>query len=259
MTDATTTLLASWEEKQEDLGNGSIVVRISSGDPHTRATFFAVVDRYNSVTGRPRPTEEDVQSLMGQKVTLVKHGTNMIGGGIIVAQEGTLLIGSSGLPMILPKRARRNGFRIDYSSLLDVLPGYATARAHELVTKARAHFPKLKAITQERLNEMPSSSELLTLCAFGGYHMPDSVQADALVLYGEYDPENDILDTGVVLLRPEHGVSEHGSMYGQHLLRWNFGEVEGFEPISFREGLELCNLDFDEAYSRVMNQGVLAS
>lgn len=259
MSDAQTTLLTSWEERREETGlEGMHFVVLSSGEPHTRAIFNAVRGRYNDVTGRPRPTEEDVQNLLGEKVTLVKAGENMIGGGVIVAHEGTLMIGGSGHVMLLPKRARRKGYGIDYKGLLDVIPGYSTAKAQGLVVQAREHFPKLRKITPERLQEMPSNSSTLSLCAFGTHRLPDSEQVDALFLACEYMASEDIVDASVLLVRPEHGVSEHGSMWGRQLMD-SFGEVEGFEPISFAEGLELCNVDFDEAYARVMNRRLIAA
>lgn len=249
MSDATTTLLTSWEEKTEVLDGGAIVTSFGSGQPHVKAIYSAVLDRYTALSGRPVPTDEDLQAFVGEKVTIVKHGSNMIGGEMIVAQEGTVFAVNGGFAL-LPKRARTKGYRI--GSLLDMFPGYSAAEAQAVVDKVRSHFPQLKPLTQERLNELPSNSETLTLCAFGSYRMPDSTQADAIVLVGEYLREDDILDGGVVLMRPEYGVSEHGSFYGQQLLGGRFGEVVGYQPISFAEGLHLCNLDFDEAYAQVV-------
>lgn len=257
MSDAMTTLISSWGERErEDLGDGMFAVKLTAGEPHTWAIYNAVLDRYNAITGRPRPREDDLANLLGQKVTLVKNGENMLGGGMIVAHEGTLTIGSSGSPIIIPKRARNRGFKIDYDRLLDVIPGYSTAKAQALVDEVRSHFPTLRPLTQERLNKLPERSETLTLCVFGSYRMPDSTCSDAIVLASEYDAENDIVDGGVVLLRPEHGVSEHGSVYGQNLLRGHFGEVVGYEPITFRDALHLCDLDFDEAFALLMRQEV---
>ena len=252
-----TNLLTSWEEKEERLSSGSVVRSFNiGGDRHVMAILAAVVDRYNVLSERERPTEEMLYDLVDHKVTLIQHGENMLGGGLLVAQEGKLFIGSSGFG-ILPKGARRHGFRVRPENVLDLFPGYSTAAAVEMVAKVRSHFPILKPLTLERLKELPTNSETLSLCMFGSYQMPDSTQADALYLASEYWPNDDILE-GVVLLRPETGISENGSAYGRQFLNGLFGEVEGFEPISFAEGLHLCNLDFEEAYEQVLGKKVAA-
>lgn len=242
-----TNLLASWEEQEEETRGAFRVTRISvGGDPHVRAILDAVVDRYNAVSGRERPSAEDLQALIGQKVTLVRTGENMFGSGILNAQEGKLFESSRGLG-ILPKGARSKGFVVNPEKVLDVFPGYDAAGPSEMVRKVRDHFPILQPLTQERFNELPAESSTLSLCMFGSYRMPDSTAAGSIYLATNYLREDDIIE-GVLLIRPEHGVSEHGSVWGQQLLRSSFGEVVGFEPISFAEGLELCNLDFDFAY-----------
>ena len=243
-----TNLLTSWEEEEETLEGGFRVIRVSaSGERHKTAITAAVVDRYNAILGRPRPQDEELYAMSGQKVTLIQAGENIFGGQLLNAHEGKLVTGDFGLG-IIPKGARTKGFKVNPERVLDVIPGYETEQALEFVKKVRQHFPKLKPLTQDRLDEMPSSSESLSLCVFGSYRMPDSVATDALVLMSEYDKENDIVDGGVVLLRPEYGVSEHGSVYGRQLLSSNMGEVVGFDPISFSDGIKLCELDFDEAF-----------
>lgn len=244
-----TNLLASWEE-QEEVVDGWRRITIGPGDPHTRAILDAVVDRYNAVTGRPRPTEEDLYDLIGQKVTLVQSGENYIGGRLLNAQEGKLFTGTRGYG-ILPKGARSKGFVVRPEKVVDVLPGYATDEAVKLVAEVRAKLPVLKPLTQERLDELPYSSQTLSLCLFGGYATPEGVQPDAIYLAsGYYGQEDDIVE-GVVLLRPEYGFSEHGSIYGKQLLGLPMGEVVGFQPISFAEGIKLCDVDYDEAFYMV--------
>jgi hypothetical protein len=252
LSDATTTLLRSWEEKEHGDG-GMLVTSFSAGDPHTWAIYNAVLDRYNAITDREQPTEEDLERLLNEKVTVVMHGENMIGGASITAIEGTLKRGRSARYMILPKRKRTNGYRVDPANVLDIFPGYSADAAKALMEQARSHFPKLRQLTPERLEELPFESSTVSLCLFGSYHMPDDIQRDAIVLAAEYDKENDIVDGGVVLVRPQYGVSEHGSVYGQYLLHWKLGEVVDFQPISFAEALALCELDFDEAYARVIS------
>ena len=119
----------------------------------------------------------------------------------------------------------------------------------------RSNFPTLKKLTQERLEQLPGEGggegEICSLAVFGGN--PLFGAHDCLWLIGEYWPEDDICDRNVLLIRPEFGISEHGSCYGQDLLRNRaVGEVVGFEPITFAEAIGLCDLDFEEAVSRVI-------
>jgi hypothetical protein len=253
-----TNLLTSWEAKEESLEGGFRVTRIHfGGDRHVMAILGAVVERYNVLSERPRPNEDDLKLLIGSKVTLIRTGENMLGSNMLVAQEGKLFEGSGGMG-ILPKGARSKGFRVQPEYVLDVLPGYDTAQAEELVGKVRSHFPQVQALTQERLAELPTNSETLGLCMFGTYRMPWGSQTDALYLASEYFPTDDIVQ-GIVLLRGENGVSEHGSVYGQDLLRTHvFGEVVGYEPITFGEGIALCDLPFDAAYERLLGNCVAA-
>lgn len=253
-----TVLLTSWEERQER-GEGVTWTVISSGEPHTRAIFDAVVDRYNAVCERARPTVEEIEARIGEKVTLIQHGENMIGGGILAAEEGKLFRGTGGSIGILPKGKRTKGLRVRPEKVLDLLPGWEAEEAAKLVGQARDHFPTLAPLTQERLDALPPRSDTLSLCVFGSYRMPDSTATDALYLVSNYMREDDIIE-GVLLIRPEHGYSESGSILGQQLVRGNFGEVVGYEPISFAEALKLTDLDFDEAYEQALGRvtGVIA-
>lgn len=253
-----TNLLTSWEEVEEEWGDGHRIVRFTlNGDPHAAAICDAVADHYNALAARPRPTRDDLELLIGEKVTLIQVGGNMMGAGVIAEQEGKLFHGSGDTLGILPKGARSKGYRVDPDKVLDVLPGYSAADAAEMVRRVRDHFPKLKPLTQERLNGLPSNSETLSLCVFGSYRMPDSTATDALYLLSEYMREDDIVE-GVLLIREEHGFSEHGSVWGRTLVGGRFGEVVGFEPISFAEGIHLCNLEFEEAYGQVIGPLVAA-
>lgn len=251
-----TTLLSSWEEQHD----GMFTI-FSSGEPHTRAIYEAVIDRYNAVSGRAKPTEEELYDLIDTKVTLVEYGTNMLGGGLLIAQEGKLFIGTRGMG-ILPKGARTKGVSVKPEKVLDVLPGWAAEEAVKIVSEVREHFPTLKSLTQERLNELPPESDdrdsvVCSLALFG--RNPVFGGSDCLWLIGEYWPGEDICDTNVLLIRPEFGTSEHGSCYGQELLQnRSLGEVVGFEPISFSQAIKLCELDFDEAFARVTGNLVAA-
>lgn len=232
-----------------------------SGEPYANAIVGAVAANYNRVSERSRPTYEDLYDKIGEKITLIRAGENMMGSGILNAIEGKLFEGSSGLG-ILPKGARSKGYRVDPDRVLDVLDGYCTDQARALTENVRSVYPDLRNLTRERLVQLPGEGEgeTLSLAVFGEWRMPDSRSADSIWLIGEYWPEDDICDRCVLLIRPEHGFSESGSVYGEQLLRSNaVGEIVDFEPLSFREAIGLCDLDFDEASRRVFKRTMVAS
>lgn len=257
MSDATTTLLTSMEE--ETLDDGWTRVSLG-GAPHRTAIVNAVREHYNRLTGRERPTFEDLEDRITHKVTLIYGGTGTFGGGSIRATEGTLFSGPGGVIGMLPKRARRKGWRVDTDAVLDVLPGYCTNRAGKLVGQARAHFPELVRLTPARLLDLPSNSNSYSLCVFGTRRTPVDASSDAIWLFSNYlrGWGTDIAE-GLLLIRPEFGISEFGSAYGQDLLRDDVGEVVEFKPISGSEAVELCNLDFDEAYARIFSRDLVAA
>lgn len=227
-----------------------------SGEPHAAAIVNAVAGNYNRITGSPRPDQAMLENLIGEKVTLIQTGENMIGAGAIVAREGKLFAGSRGVA-ILPKGKRTRGYSVDPSRLLDVVLGYQADHAAELVSRVRGKFPQLRNLTQERLEQLPRDSNTCSLAVFGSNRLFDA--PDCLWLIGEYWPEDDICDTNVLLIRPEFGTSEHGSCYGRELLgNRALGEVVGFEPIPFDQAIKLCNLDYDEALARVFRAACLA-
>lgn len=246
-----TTLLTSVTEFKED-GDGFTTIKLS-GDPHAAAIVGAVAANYHRITGKPKPDEETLNALIGEKVTLILGGENMLGSNMLVAREGRLFAGSRGGVAILPKGKRSKGFVVDPKRVLDVFEGWVTNVAEANVTAVRNCYPELRNLTQERLNHLPQSPthphcSLALLGAnpvFGG--------ADCIWLIGEYWPDDDICDTNVLLIRPEFGVSEHGSCYGKDLLRnRQLGEIVGFDRIPFGDAIKLCDLDFDEACARVL-------
>lgn len=250
-----TTLLTSIVETPRESSTPGVMMFSLSGEPYAAAIVNVVAANYERLTGRSRPNEETLQSLIGEKVTLILGGENMLGSGMLVAREGRLFAGSRGGVAILPKGKRSKGYVVDPKRVLDVLPGWCTNVAEANVMAVRHSYPELRNLTQERLNHLPQSPTHphCTMALLG--RNPVFGGDDCIWLIGEYWPEDDICDTHVLLIRPECGVSEHGSCYGQDLLRnRSLGEIVGFEPIPFSEAVALCDLDFDEASARVMAQ-----
>lgn len=246
-----TTLLTSIVEADHSESSTPGVRMISiSGEPHAAAIVGAVAANYHRVVGNRKPEAEDLEKLIGEKVTLLIGGENMLGSGMLVAREGRLFQGTRGLA-ILPKGKRSKGFSVDPARVLDMYPGWVTNVLEANVKAVRDLYPQLRNLTQERLEQLPRDSGTCSLALMGAN--PTFGGADCLWLIGEYWPDDDICDTNVLLIRPEFGCSEHGSCYGHDLLRnRQLGEVIDFEPISFGDAIALCDMDFDEAVGKVL-------
>jgi hypothetical protein len=256
MSNADTVLLTGTVESRVD---GRMMFKLS-GEPYANAIVGAVAANYHRLTGRKKPGNDMLTEKIGQKVTLILGGENMLASSLLTAREGTLFDSTArpGRIGILPKGARKNGFLVEPERVLDMLDGYDAAGAAALVESVRTSYPELRNLTAERLAELPGEDEggeMCTLALVGRWRMPDCEAPDAVWLIGEYWPEDDICDRCVLLLRPEHGFSEPGSVYGRQLLSNRaLGEIASFEPISFRDAVELCNLDFDEAVAKVFGR-----
>jgi hypothetical protein len=251
----TTLLTAVVEERQQDSLPGMTVVKIS-GEPSAAAVVSAVAGNYSRISGHPKPTEEQLIGMIGERVTLIVLAENMLGAEAIVAREGRLFAGTRGPVAIMPKGARKKGYVVDSSKVLDVLPGYTPGTAQLRVDKVRDRFPRLRPFTQERLEELPQESSVCSMALFGRSPMWDA--PDCIWLLGEYWPEDDICDCNVLLIRPEFAVSESGSCYGRELLANRaLGEVVDFEPIPFGEAIMMCEIPYEDALARVMGMAVL--
>lgn len=248
-----TTLLTSTVEVEGEGHTAGFRTISISGEPHAAAIVGAVAANYGRVTGKQKPREGTLRTLIGEKVTLILVGENMLGSSMLIAREGRLFEGSGGRLAILPKGKRSKGYVVDPSRVLDVFEGWVTNVAEANVKCVRDLYPELRNLTQERLNHLPQSPTHphCSLALLG--RNPTFGGADCIWLIGEYWPEDDICDTNVLLIRPEFGVSEHGSCYGRDLLRnRQLGEIVGFEPISFAEAIALCDLDFNAAFDAVV-------
>lgn len=243
-------------EPVEERPNGVTFTRIEiGGNPAESAILNAVSSHWYRILDRPQRTPEETTELLAgkidEKVTLVWRGENMFGAGMLKAREGKVFVGHRTEQLALkPKGARKNGFVIDPSAVIDVLDGYAGAEAENLAEKVREHFPRVRRLTRERLLELPGETDdrqPCTLALFGTHRLPDSETHDAIWIINSYWPDDDIVE-GVLLVRPEHGFSEHGSIYGEQLLRGlPVGEIVDFEPMAWATAVQLCDMDFDEA------------
>jgi hypothetical protein len=229
--------------------SGVQVTRLSvGGDPVAAAIVEAVIADYHQVTGRPPVTDEQLAGLVTHKVTLLRVGENLLGARAIVASPGTIFKGSRlGL---LPKGKRRHGFAITADRVLDVEAGYAGVEVlRQRVAAVRAALPQLRELTMERLGRLPSRGRDCTLAVFGTWRLPQTTAPGAIWLLHSYLPGDDIAE-GVLLIRSEAGVSEHGSVLGRQLLRIG-GEIVDAPVVSVDEALGLVDADYAMVLARL--------
>ena len=177
--------------------------------------------------------------LDGRKVTLLLHGTNMMGAPVVVARPATLFNGGEAY---LPKGARKNGFRVDPSKVIGVVAGYDTDAAAALY--ARYDIGDVADVTREVLEALPHDPEardctlaVMTTTVVAGDRAPGSVW----LLYS-YDPENDICDGMLVVPDGSPLQSEYGSIYGRDLI--DRGAVlTGATPVPFATAIEFTTVD----------------
>lgn len=240
-----TVLLTSVVETPEEPGNipGITVTTVSiSGERHAACIVEAVAAAYPRL---PDPGAA-MAALDGQKVTVLRCGRNMFGAGAIVTEEGTLFKDGTAL---LPKGKRRNGFRLSPDDVLDVVPGYDHATLAARVAAVRAQFPEVRELTRERVAALPEESADCTLAVFGRWRLPDAVGTDAVWLLSNYLAEDEIVE-GVLFVRPEVGVSEHGSIYLADLLAVG-GEIVGAPVVSYAQALDMTRWDHDAVLALV--------
>lgn len=224
-----------------------------SGDPHAAAIVHAVMWDYHQVTERPEPTRESLEALAGHKVSMLRTGENMFGAGSIGSTEGTIVM-SRGRLAFMHKGARTNGFLLDPDKVLDVEEGYGkTDFLTGLVHQVRATFPVLEELTQEHLDALPEEAPnpaQIGLVVFGSWRGPDVRSPGAVWLLHSYMHEDDIAE-GYLLVRPEHGESEHGSIYGRQLLHVG-GRVVNPPAMSFAQAMDLGSLDYHKALAQIV-------
>ncbi len=246
------TLLTSIVEYVEDHGGGSAVCFSLSGEPHAAAIVDAVAADYTRRTGRPEITPDLLDAHVDRKVSVLRVSRNMMGAASILAEEGRVFRGSRG-PALLPKGKRAYGWSLNPAGMLDVEPGYGgIPTLAERVASVQATLPDLRPLTPERLCQLPTRGATCSLAVFGTWPMPDVRAAGAIWLLHSYLPDDDIAE-GVLLLRPEHGVSEHGSVYGRQLLRVG-GEITGAPALPLSAALELTSADYDVALAVIRPQ-----
>lgn len=236
-------------EKEESGVAGISVERFNlSGEPHAAVIVEAVAENYHRIAHRP--TIIDLDLLYDEQVTLLRYTHGVMGHAQIAIQEGKLFRGSRG-DAILPKGKRNKGFSLPLESVLDLEIGYNKGTLlRERVATVRAHFPETEKLTQADLDALPNRGNTCSLAVFASTPMPDGKMVGAVYLCHSYmRGEDDIVDN--VLIAPDPWYSEHGSMYGKDLRRVG-GKIVNFDPISFREAMDLTDRPYEEALDFLM-------
>jgi len=83
---------------------------------------------------------------------------------------------------------------------------------------------------------------------FCTWRLPHATAPGAIWLLHSYLPGDDIAE-GVLLVRPELGVSEHGSVFGRQLLQLG-GEIVDAPVVPWREALRLVDDDHAAVLAR---------
>lgn len=218
-----------------------------SGDPHAAAIVAAVITDYHRVTGRRPVTDQQLADLVDHQVTLLRVGESMLGASGIVASPGTIF--RSTALGLRPKGKQRHGYRIDAGSVLDLEPGYSGVDAlRDRVDGVRATLPHLTELTRERLARLPGSGGDCTLAVFGTWRLPHVASAGAIWLLRAYLRASDIAE-GLLLVRPQDGVSAEGSIPGRDLLDFG-GEIVDAPVIPWREAVALADDDYVAVLAR---------
>lgn len=235
---ANETLLSSIVKHKEPASDSGVRITTFclSGEPQAAALVSAVVKAYPSVTGRtPRP---DLLALVGQKVSVLRHGEGMLGHSMVTLTPGTVFVGGrSGEPALLPKGSRKNG--IVLRNVLDVTGGFDGKVLRDNVATVKARFPDLVRLTREHLTDLPGRGNTCRLAVLGTYSCGDGPIPGCLWLLHSYMRAEDIVE-GVLLVPPwGSGVSEHGSVYGRDLLALrSVGAVSTPVNMTMREALD---------------------
>lgn len=241
-------ILSSIVKHQDKPGATSFML---NGESHAAAIVEAVIFLYDHITGRPEVTFDQLTAIAAgkAKVTILQRGETMFGAKLIKTQAGTLFTGSRGIG-ILPKGSRTKGYQVKPESLLDIELGYAGERIlAERLQSARAYFPDLEPLTQERLNALPDRGENCTLAVLGTVRLPDFSVPGCLWFIHSYMKEEDIAE-GCIIVPPSEAVSEHGSILGRHLMSTG-GAVTKAIDIPFGDVLKLTNAKYEDALKLV--------
>jgi hypothetical protein len=220
------------------------------GDADQNAVVHAVAAEYGRLTGRDAVTQKRLLEMSGERATILGSIEGSFGHRELACLSGTLH-DLDGRPAIVPKGNRSRGYDLSGVArggrLLDVELGYSGGLAlAERVATVRAELPNLRPLTRDRLQQLPVEGAECALAIFGTYLLLGEQVPGVIWLCHSYDPEFDIVDL-VLVVRPEHGTSEHGSAYGRDLLSMQVGEAPAFQGIPFGDALALTDQPYEAA------------
>lgn len=182
---------------------------------------------------------ETMAELSSRKVTLLVHGSNMMGASVVIARPATLFNEGTAY---LPKGARKNGYEIDRDAVIGVVAGYDVDAARELYE--RYDPGAFTEVTREVLGTLPHDPQakdctlaVLSTTVVAGERAPGSVW----LLYS-YDPENDICDGMLVMPDGTSLESEYGSVYGRDLIDRG-AALTDTNPVPFATAINFTSTD----------------
>jgi hypothetical protein len=250
------TLLSSIVEPQivdvPDSGRYSVFTFSPGGEPHADVIVTTVIADYHRVTGRLEPTHDHLQSLMGEEVTVLIQNGNDFGAQFIQTMEGTLRLDSRERLGLLGKGERTLGVSLDRVRILDCEPGYGkTPLMRQRIEQVRASVPSVQQLTLDDLHALPENASdpaRIGLVVLATWRAEGQTSPGAIWLLESYQRDHDIAE-GYLILRPEDGVSESGSVSGWQLLATG-GRIIDPPELTFDDAVDLADLPYHEALAR---------
>jgi hypothetical protein len=216
------------------------------------AIVVAASADYHHVTRRPRPDRDDLAAVTGHPVTVLVHSSDACGASSLQAHEGALYRAGGHRIGLSPRGAQRRGWILDPTQVLDLEPGHdRTGLLRARVQQVRASLPAVEDLSRQHLRALPRRARRpvpIGLAVFATWYAGPSTSPGAIWLLHSYLPEDDIAE-GYLLLRPGPGISEHGTIFGKHLLRTG-ARILHPPKLRLADALTLADLPYHQVLAR---------
>jgi hypothetical protein len=221
------------------------------GEPTARAIVEAVAADYRTTNHPSAPETVDLTPFVGHHVTVLVTTRNAFGAPAIATAEGRLTSSRRNAFGLVRRGRSGKEIQLDPLGVLDIEIGHRDTGvfAARVQTTRRRYPRRLEPVTRDHLLALPEQAPdpaRIALVLFGTWPTPEGASPGALWLLHSYLRDDDIAE-GVLLLRPEHGYSEHGSAYGRHLLSLNAGVVCDPPALTLDDALDLTSQPYEDA------------